>query len=159
MINPQDAMTSLMTKWIIKAMEPGNSNLHLLLRFRLSMYQPYSGGRWTKGLEYFTLSKHQCRRGSIVWNRINVAWKNIRGEVSFIRPNNLEELLSCSLWFCPSYSILGPGFSKQRATFLHKQGMRYYRDVWSQTRFLDPMELHEKFGLLHEEFGAWVRIT
>ena len=36
LINPKDAVVALMTKWLIKAMEPGDSNLHLFLRFRLS---------------------------------------------------------------------------------------------------------------------------
>lgn len=45
LINPDDAVAALMTKWVIKSLESGNSNLHLLLRFKLAQFQPYSGGR------------------------------------------------------------------------------------------------------------------
>jgi hypothetical protein len=45
LINPDDAITALMTKWVLKALELGTSNLHVLLRYRLSNYQPYQGGR------------------------------------------------------------------------------------------------------------------
>lgn len=155
LVNPEGAMVSLMTKWVVKALEPGDSNLHLLLRARLSSYQPYKGGRWEAGLEFFTLKTHQCKRGSLVWNRVTSAWKSIRPEITYIRPSNLEELLSSSLWFCPSYSIIGLCFSKSRATILHKKGMRYYRDVWTHTRFMTCSELQDRYGLLPGEFGAW----
>jgi len=50
LVNPVDALTSLMCKWVIKASEPSSSNLHILLQFRLSHYQPYRGGRWALSL-------------------------------------------------------------------------------------------------------------
>ena len=66
LINLEDAVAALMSKWVVKALEPGDSNLHLFLRFRLSQYQPYTGGRWTQSLEYFPMNKHQRKKGSIV---------------------------------------------------------------------------------------------
>jgi hypothetical protein len=54
LVNPEDAMVALLTKWIIKACEPGQSNLHLMLRFRLVGMQPYSTGRWEPRLGHFT---------------------------------------------------------------------------------------------------------
>ena len=62
LINREDAVVALMTKWLTKALELGDSNLHLFLRFRLSQYQPYIGGRWSQSMEYFTLGKHQQKR-------------------------------------------------------------------------------------------------
>ena len=38
LINPEDTVAALMTKWLTKALEPGDSNLHLFLRSRLSQY-------------------------------------------------------------------------------------------------------------------------
>jgi hypothetical protein len=75
LVNPANALTAMMTKWIMKVVEPGSSNLHLMLRFRLSHCQPYSGGRWAPNLEYFTLPRFQAKRGSKVWNRIGTSWK------------------------------------------------------------------------------------
>ena len=40
LVNPEVAKTSLLSKWIVKAMEPGESNLQLMLRYRLSLYNP-----------------------------------------------------------------------------------------------------------------------
>ena len=44
LLNPPDVLNTMMTKWVIKACEPVQSNLHTLLRYRLSGYQPYSRG-------------------------------------------------------------------------------------------------------------------
>ena len=86
LINPEDAVAALMTKWLTKALEPGDSNLHLFLRFRLSQYQLYTGGRWPQSMEYFTINKHQRKKGSIVWNQVALAWKTMLPFVSFKRP-------------------------------------------------------------------------
>lgn len=155
LINPEDAMTSLMVKWMVKAMEPGTSNLHLLLRHRLNKYQPYAGGNWKPSLDFFTLRKHQSHRGSATWNRVTSAWKKLNPEIIYNRPTNIDEWLCTSLWFCPAFSMIGPSFSKQRANNLHKQGMRYYRDIWIQNGFMDYRMAQEKYGILGQESGTW----
>jgi hypothetical protein len=65
LVNPEDVVVALMMKWILKAVEPGSSNLHLMLRYRLSRYQPYQGGRWESGLEFFMVAGHQSHQGSL----------------------------------------------------------------------------------------------
>ena len=40
LVNTEVAKTSLLSKWIIKAMKPGECNLQLMLRYRLSRYIP-----------------------------------------------------------------------------------------------------------------------
>ena len=37
------AKTSLLCKWIVKAMEPGESNLQLMFRYRLVRFNPQKG--------------------------------------------------------------------------------------------------------------------
>lgn len=37
-INPQDALVALIVKWVLKAYKPGSSNLHVLIRHRLSNF-------------------------------------------------------------------------------------------------------------------------
>jgi hypothetical protein len=44
LVDPVEAMTALMSKWVIIAMEPGESHLENLLRHKLSLYQTYVGG-------------------------------------------------------------------------------------------------------------------
>lgn len=82
MINPEDAVVALMMKWIIKACEPLTSNLHLMLRYRLSHFQPYQSGKWVPSMEFFTLANHQSRKGSKVWDRVVAAWEKMLPDVS-----------------------------------------------------------------------------
>ena len=91
-----------MAKWILKAMEPGQSNLHMFLCFRLQHFQPYSQGRWHPSLEYFLIPKHQAKGGSIVWNRVTTAWKTLLPHIVFVRPKCRDELLTCSWWWWAS---------------------------------------------------------
>jgi len=44
LVDPEEALHALMAKWILKAMLPGSSNLHLLLRYRLFQIRPQSQG-------------------------------------------------------------------------------------------------------------------
>jgi hypothetical protein len=44
LVDPAEAMVAMMSKWVLSALEPWDSNLKLLLWNRLSLYQPYWGG-------------------------------------------------------------------------------------------------------------------
>ena len=154
-IDPEDAVTTLMAKWLIKAFEPGMLNLHLFLHFTLSQYQPYSDGRWKNSLNYLTIQKYQAKRGSIVWNHVTPAWKALLPELQYIRPTSWEELMGCSWWWCPLALLIGPRFSKKRASILHKAGLKKYKDVWVQGRFMSAIEAQLRYGLLEQEYGAW----
>jgi hypothetical protein len=103
----------------------------------------------------FHHSRHQSKRGSLVWNRIAMAWKRLLPDIQFVPPTCLDELLGCSLWYCPIVPIIGPGFSKSRAAVLHQAGMKTYRDIWFEGSFLPIEEVQRRFGLLPAEVGAW----
>ena len=155
LINPDDAPTSLMAKWLPKALELEESNLQLLLRSKLAQYQPYSRGRWQSSIEFFTIPKHQAKQWSIVWNQVIFAWKLLPPFISYVCPTNREELLSCSWWWCPGALVIGLGFSNTRATTLHKAGLQRYRDAWVQGRFMTTTAAKVAFGLLDRETCAW----
>jgi hypothetical protein len=38
LIDPQEAVTALIAKWVLTALEPGESNFKVLLRFRLGLF-------------------------------------------------------------------------------------------------------------------------
>jgi len=99
MIHPQDALAALMTKWVLKACEPGHSNLQELLRFRLQHFQPYQQGRWAPSLEYFTVPKAQAKQGSKVWSRVGKAWKSLCKEIRPVTPKLVEEIRSEPFWW------------------------------------------------------------
>lgn len=46
LMDPDAAMNDLLSKWIIRAGEPGDSNLHFFLKYRLSCFQPERGSQW-----------------------------------------------------------------------------------------------------------------
>jgi hypothetical protein len=147
-IHPEDAVVALMTKWMIKALEPGWSNLHLMLLYRLSSYQAYQRGRWQPSLEYFTMPNHQSKHGSVVWNRVVVAWKRLLPDLQFTPPTCLDEFLYCNLSHCPTAPLIGPGFSRNKAAALHQAGMRSYRDIWEEGNFLFLAKIQRRYGLL-----------
>jgi hypothetical protein len=45
-IDPKETMDALLCKWVIKALKPGNSNLELLLNFKLTMCKPSKHMKW-----------------------------------------------------------------------------------------------------------------
>ena len=45
-MNSESAKTSLFCKWLNKTMEPGESNLELMLRYRLARFNPQRGRSW-----------------------------------------------------------------------------------------------------------------
>lgn len=46
LIDPRAAKSSLLYKWVVKTMEPGESNLQLMLRYRLARFNPQKGRSW-----------------------------------------------------------------------------------------------------------------
>ena len=63
-VDPEAAKTSLLCKWVVKAMEPGESNLQLMLRYRLARFNPQRGSRWGVSFDWFTSKKYQGFPGS-----------------------------------------------------------------------------------------------
>lgn len=124
LINPEDTVAALMTKWLVKALEPGTSNLHLLLRHKLSQYQPYRGGRWCENLDFFSVPGHQARNGSITWNRVASVWKTMLHVTSFVKPRSWKELMNTSWWWCPMAHPLDLGFPRHELQFCTEMGSK-----------------------------------
>ena len=82
LVNPEDVMVALPTKWIINVCGPRQSNLHITLHFRLAGSQPYTRGSWRLGLGHFTQKHHSCKCGSITWNKILRARKSMVPETA-----------------------------------------------------------------------------
>jgi hypothetical protein len=98
MVDPTEEVTSLMCKWIITTMEPQSSNFKRLLRYRLSMFQPYAGGNWSPNLLWVTFPHHAAKMGSKIWERTVQSWKLLVGKLSLLPPDSFEEWLSSSFW-------------------------------------------------------------
>ena len=73
LVDLEVAKISLLCKWIVKAMEPGESYLQLMLRYRLSRFKPQRGRSWGVSLNMFTNKQHQGVVGSKAWGQIDKA--------------------------------------------------------------------------------------
>ena len=77
-----------------------------------------------------------------------MSWRKLRQDILHVRPSLPEELAIESLWWSPFLSLIGPGFSKSRATALHWQGLWQIRDTRIDGRFITEEEAVQRFGLL-----------
>lgn len=50
------AKTILLCKWIVNAIEPGESNLQFMLRYRLACFNPRRGRNWGPSLDWLHIS-------------------------------------------------------------------------------------------------------
>lgn len=46
LVDPEVAKTNFLCKWVVKAMEPGESNLQIMLRYRLARFNPQRDRSW-----------------------------------------------------------------------------------------------------------------
>jgi hypothetical protein len=130
LVDLANAMVALMSKWILTAMEPGDSNLKSLLRHRLAQYQLYSGGNWALNLQWFILKNHASKAGSKVWVQTARSWKQLVGGIWSVLIASFEEWLSASIWWDEGFSNISPLFSRLRAAPLSRQGLIHVRDAW-----------------------------
>ena len=161
LVDPETAKISLLCKWIVKAMEPGDSNLQLMLRYRLARFNPQSGRRWEVSLDWFTCRKHQGFAGSKVWGHICKAWKVMVNGTYQLPPRTKMELLQSNIWWSNGVDLLNKGIDYSKCLHLYRQGIRCVDDVWDCTE----QEFHTwerakgKFKLSHLEQGDWEEVT
>ena len=99
LVDPEAAKTSLFCKWIVKAMEPGESNLQLILRYKLARFKLQRGKSWGVSLDWFTSKKHQEVLGSNIWGHISKAWKIMVKGLYQIPPRIRMEILNSNIWW------------------------------------------------------------
>lgn len=78
-----------MCKWIVEAMESGDFNLKLILRYRLARFNSQRNKKWGVSLDWFTSKIHQEFTGSKIWGHICKALKFMINEVYQI-PSGLK---------------------------------------------------------------------
>ena len=113
--DPHDALDCMMGKWIIKACEPGTSNLLTFLRYRLSLFKPLKDGKWAPDMSWFMIPSHKSAPGSKVWNKVGQAWKKLCRLAQWIKLRTYEEVSIANLWFNPDYgNHIQAAFSRAR---------------------------------------------
>jgi hypothetical protein len=91
MIDPQEALTALMAKWVVTALEPGISNFKGILRHRLLYLQPFSIGTWAPSLEWCLSPTHRGSSGSALWKRTTKSWKLMVQDLRMLPPLTYSE--------------------------------------------------------------------
>jgi hypothetical protein len=76
-------------------------------------------------------------------------------DLQFVPSSCIDDLLSCSLWLCLEVPLIGPGFSKSRASALYKAGLRRYRGTMENGQFIMAEAAQHRFGLQDAEVGVW----
>jgi hypothetical protein len=150
-----------MSKWIIQALQPGNSNVQLMLRYRLLRTQPAAGARWASDPRWAMLDGHRTKPGSKVWSRNSKGWKSMVKRLSPCIPGVYYSVLIQSLWFEDMLHLIGPNLSRERAKLFFRTGMKIVKDVWcfEDGRVMDWEEINLKFPLTPEERPLWCQLT
>ena len=161
LVDPNIAKTSLLCKWIIKAMEPGESNLQLMLRFRLARFNPQRGRSWGVSLDWFTNKQHQGFAGSKIWGHISKAWKVMVKGLYQLPPRTRMELLHSNIWWSKGVDLINKGFSYDKGLHFCRQGIHCVDDVWDSNSqdFITWERAKEKFHLEAREEEDWKEIT
>jgi hypothetical protein len=123
LVDLDDALLVLSTKWLIKALTPGNSNLQYLLQFKLLQVYLAGKGGWPSHIQWALVNKFTTRKGSRARDKITQSWRRLVPHIQFFSSNNGDEVLSTNLWWTTSYVGMHFGFSRARAATLMRRGM------------------------------------
>ncbi len=74
LIDPKEAMDTLLFKWVIRALKLGNSNFKLLLCFKLTMCKSSKHMKWGPNVNWALVRNHNPSPKTKVWG-ISKAWK------------------------------------------------------------------------------------
>ena len=125
LIDAEEAMYALLTKWIIKALGLGDSNLQVALRHHLTRLQLDWRGRWPDSLKWTVTHKFIKYHGHQVSNQLLLAWRKFVPELDFATPKNKFEVFSTPLWYMTQFYSSSFGFSLVRVANLTRQGLQF----------------------------------
>lgn len=138
-------------------MELSESNLQLMLSYRLARFNPQRGYSWGVSLDWFTSRLHQGFPGSKIWEHISKAWKVMVKGVYRIPPCTCMELLHYNIWWLDKVELLNKGFTYSKALHLYRKGIQYVDDIWDNTQqnFLTQEKAQKKSSLINTELEDW----
>ena len=142
-------------------MEPRESNMQLMLRYRLARFKPQKGRSWDVNLDWFTNKDHLSFSESKVWGHISRAWKVMVKGIYQIPPCTRMKLLISNIWWTEGVELLKQGFSLEKGVYLYRKVVRNVDDIWDgeHRNFLTVEKTKEKFKLSNTEVEDWIEIT
>lgn len=141
-------------------MEPRESNLQIMLRYRLARFNPKRGRSWGVSLDWFMSKQHQGYSGSKVWGHISKAWKTMVKGMYQLSPRSLIELIHANIWWS-GLNLIKEDFSFEKAYELYRKGIRCVDDIWdSEGQAWTAWEdAKGKFHMRDEDQGDWNKLT
>jgi hypothetical protein len=123
LVDPEEALSALTAKWIIRVLTPGIAPLQILLRYRLLKIRPHTQGGWPMASNWVLMQKFRATRGSRAWDRIIQAWRKMSPHLAVRPPVNDCEVLTIHLWWSSFYIGGLFGFSHASAAQLMRNGL------------------------------------
>jgi hypothetical protein len=157
LVEPHEALMAMMTKLILTALEPGQSNFKAILKYRLQQYQPFARGRWAPFLEWCLAPEHKASSGSMLWRRTTTAGRCMFKDIAAQTPSTYPEWISANFWLSPGQDTIGASFSYTRAMQLYNTGLKCNANAWDSTakRFISAALAATRFGVVPTEFRHW----
>ena len=141
-IDPHEAMTSLLSKWMIKAFLPGSTGLQILLKYKIKHAQPSKQGGWPEKNLWSIVKNHKRSPGSRSWGLINRAWQKMLDSLREMPPTSVAEARSVQLWWGTTFKGNNVGLDQEEALSLYKKGMKTVGDLYdSQNRQFKTLEI------------------
>jgi hypothetical protein len=142
LIDPDEALTTLTNKWIVRAMDPGTSTLHILLRHRLGKLRPTRTGTWPPTMHWALIHGFSAPKGSRIWNQLMKSWQVMNKFLQAIPPRNKNKVLQVNLWWTMHFIGGNFGYSLVRVGQLSRKGLRNVGQLWnSHTRSLGTIKI------------------
>lgn len=159
-LDPDQALTALLCKWILHALRPSCSNIQLFLRYRLLRTFPNKTNKWSPDPTWILQPQPRIRPGSKLWTRIGRAWQQMAPELHLGDPQSYYELWNRPLWWENELRLVELVSSKERGAALHKQGMRLIRHIWNQEEFrlYSWEEINTIYQMDENDWTFWRRL-
>jgi exonuclease III len=153
LIDPKEAEVGLLSKWVVHAFLPGDSNLQTILRNKLSMMSPSRVSRWPRDPSWSLVTHHTPSPGSRIWNRIQRAWNRMGKHLREGRPLCEADTAALPLWWNTKFTAGSYDISHVKALELYSKGLRTIGDLWCpiSKQFKNISDLQRDYGLNQED--------
>jgi len=131
LIDLEADLLDLLCKWIFMPLELGDSNLRILLRFKLAQSNPSWHNRWTLDLNWAMVKGQVSTPGCKFWGQIMKTWKYMVEKFNLAPPWVVDWIQRVKLWWGSSFKGEDFGISIHRAQELHKVGLWIVGDIWN----------------------------
>jgi hypothetical protein len=123
-INPNDALEALLTKWTIYTYMPRKSYLHVLLCHKFFYFQLAKCLTWPSNPNWILVKEYKKQTSSQIWNQIYKAWARIAKSIRLWPPTTLEGVTNLQLWWDSEFKSGNFKMSQERVQIFFQKGLK-----------------------------------